>query len=215
RALARPSFNRRSPYVAVKRHFRGPFPDSLVGLHAIPGGYCGISPVEDDLVNVCYLTRAETLKRLGSVRGFNEQGLHANPLLRRYLEPLIPAIDPLVVSQLDFDAKPLVSRHVLMLGDAAGSIHPLCGNGMAMALRAADVVAPLVLSFLDGHLSRNSLERRYALAWQTAFRQRRFVGRWLQPLLESRTWSEGACATAICFPNLTTNLIRRTHGQSF
>lgn len=216
RALARPSFKRRSRYVAVKRHFRGAFPQSLVGLHAIPAGYCGISPVEDDLVNVCYMTSAATLKRLGSVRGFEANGLMTNPLLKSYLQPLTPAFDPpLVISQIDFERKPLISKGVLMLGDAAGSIHPLCGNGMAMALRAAHLAVPLVLSFLGGQLSRESLERHYQAAWHTAFSQRRLVGRWLQPLLESRALSEGACATANRFPRVTSSLIRRTHGQPF
>ncbi len=216
RTLGRPSFRRRSPYVAIKRHFRGPFPQNLVGLHSIPGGYCGISPVENDLVNVCYMTQARVLKAMGSVRGFDSRGLGSNPLLSRYLDKLHSAFEPaMVISQLDFAAKPLVSNHVLMLGDAAGSIHPLCGNGMAMGFRAANLLAPLALAFLDGKLSRHALEQRYQAAWKRAFTQRRLVGRLLQPLLESRAWSEGACATAARFPVFTTQLVRRTHGQPF
>ncbi|WP_317129550.1 NAD(P)/FAD-dependent oxidoreductase [Flavobacterium zepuense] len=38
-----------------------------------------------------------------------------------------------------------------MIGDTAGLIHPLCGNGMAMALHSAKIAAELVLSIIPGN----------------------------------------------------------------
>jgi flavin-dependent dehydrogenase len=36
-----------------------------------------------------------------------------------------------------------------MIGDTAGLIHPLCGNGMAMAIHSAKIVSKLIGTFND------------------------------------------------------------------
>jgi hypothetical protein len=40
---------------------------------------------------------------------------------------------PYTISQISFEKKTRIEKHMLMLGDAAGMITPLCGNGMSMA----------------------------------------------------------------------------------
>lgn len=49
-----------------------------------------------------------------------------------------------------------------MIGDTAGLIHPLCGNGMAMAIHSAKIVSELVHKYSTGEIkSRNKLEEKY------------------------------------------------------
>ncbi len=214
--LKRPHAKRRSPYVGVKRHFRGPFPQDLVGLHTVPGGYCGISAVENDLVNVCYLTHTIALHDNGGIAHFEERGLRANPLLGRYLDQLSPAFErPLVISQVDFARKKTAQDHVLMLGDAAGLIHPLAGNGMAMALRSAALLAPFAAQFLRGDLTRRQLESRHTQIWHREFGTRRYVSWGLQSVFESATLSEAMCGAANAIPALARLVIRSTHGSTF
>lgn len=214
--LQRPHAGRRSKYVAVKRHYRGKFPANLVGLHFIPGGYCGISCVEDDLVNVCYLTDAATVKRAGGLDAFDTAGLGSNPLLAEYLHRLEPASErPLVISQVDFEPKHAVHEHILMLGDAAGLIHPLVGNGMAMALRSAALVVPRALAFLQGSLTQRKLETIHLRHLATQFGPRRQLSRGLHRLFESSPLGEAVCATANVLPGLARLVIRSTHGTTF
>ena len=48
-----------------------------------------------------------------------------------------------------------------MCGDTAGMIHPLCGNGMGMAIASARLASELVLKFLNGEIkTRESLEKQ-------------------------------------------------------
>ena len=46
---------------------------------------------------------------------------------------------PLVISQISFSNKTQVEDHLLMIGDAAGMITPLCGNGMSMAMHGSAI----------------------------------------------------------------------------
>ena len=53
--LDRSFISNRSPFVAVKTHMQGDFPDDLVALHNFAGGYCGVSQVENGNLNVCFI----------------------------------------------------------------------------------------------------------------------------------------------------------------
>lgn len=215
-ALGRPHAKVRTPYVAVKRHYRGNFAPNVVGLHTIPGGYCGISAVEGDLVNVCYLTTALALEREGGLRVFDSDGLHRNVHLASHLRNLAPVFDkPLVISQVNFGAKAQTHADVLMLGDAAGLLHPLAGNGMAMALRSAALAVPEVEAFLRGISTHSALITRYASAWQNEVSRRRMVSRFLQRTFESDKLSERLCQLAHTSPRLARWIIENTHGRPF
>jgi flavin-dependent dehydrogenase len=47
-----------------------------------------------------------------------------------------------------------------MIGDTAGLIHPLCGNGMAMAIHSAKIVSKLIGDYFNDEVkSRTELEK--------------------------------------------------------
>ena len=50
--LNRNFIQQKSPWLSVKAHYSGDFPNDLVGLHNFEGGYCGISKVEDNAINI-------------------------------------------------------------------------------------------------------------------------------------------------------------------
>ena len=47
-----------------------------------------------------------------------------------------------------------------MIGDAAGMITPLCGNGMSMALHASKLAAEQIDLFLQDRITRQQMEQR-------------------------------------------------------
>ena len=73
-----------------------------------------------------------------------------------------------------------------MCGDTAGLIHPLCGNGMAMAIHSAKLVSELVIQFFSGKLAgRADLEKQYISQWSAEFKTRLLTGRIVQSVLSS------------------------------
>ena len=139
-------------FTAVKYHVKANLPDDAIELHIFKDGYCGISKVEGEgRYCMCYLTTAASLQQFGGdIKAMEEGVLFKNPILKEYLThfPSLYA-DPLVISQVNFSRKLPVEDHVLMTGDAAGLITPLCGNGMSMALHAAALAIPMVEKFLE------------------------------------------------------------------
>ena len=219
--LARPHLTSRADaarnYVGVKHHLRVPdFPPDLIELHNFAEGYAGMSRVEDGLTCMAYLTTAEALKRAGSLAALEATVLRQNPRLAARLaaaEFLWP--QPLAVSQVTFRRKAPVENHLLLLGDAAGTIAPLAGNGMSMGMRAAHTLAGLLPAYLAGSLSRADLEAAYGRAWDARFRRRIWVGRTIQRFFGQPTLTSAVVRGLRLAPGFADALVRQTHGQPF
>ncbi|WP_375437641.1 NAD(P)/FAD-dependent oxidoreductase [uncultured Hymenobacter sp.] len=209
-------FQLRSPYLGVKHHLRLDYAPDLIALHNFADGYAGISAVEDGRYCFCYLTTRQNLKQQGTIAALEQNVLAVNPLLRTILtdaEFLYP--QPEVINEISFAPKSSVEDHVLLCGDAAGLITPLCGNGMAMALHGAQLASAHLHDFLQGRTTRATLETRYRRDWQTQFGQRLRVGRLVQGLFGKPLLSEAVVGGLRYWPGGVSALMRRTHGQEF
>lgn len=122
---------------------------------------------------------------------------------------------PEVINEISFAPKSCLENHVLMCGDAAGLITPLCGNGMAMAIHGAKIVSEHVQHFLAGRYSRPQLEKAYAQHWHHQFNTRLQVGRRIQDLFGRPILSEVVVALGKRLPGTVNFLIKNTHGKPF
>ncbi len=212
--LERPFFQDRAYYIGVKQYFQMPFPDDLVALHNFEGGYCGVSKVENDWVNVAYLTTKQSLQQYGTIEALQQKALSQNPFLKEIFENGKPLFDkPFVISNVSFQPKNRVCDHILMCGDAAGMISPLCGNGMAMAIHSANIASDLVIDFFEGKISRTAMEGQYELQWNKLFKNRLFWGKHLQRFMGHSIVSEVSVRGLQWFPALLKPIMQQTHGS--
>ncbi|WP_428658343.1 NAD(P)/FAD-dependent oxidoreductase [Runella sp.] len=215
KSLDRDFTHKKSSYVGVKYHIRTQFPQDLIALHNFQDGYCGISAIEEDKYCLCYLTTRNNVRKHGSIANMEQAVLWKNPHLKRlFNESEFLYERPEVINEFSFEPKQLVENHILMVGDAAGLITPLCGNGMAMAIHGGKIAAELTARFLNGSISRRELENRYKKAWKRQFSTRLWIGRNVQRLFGDAWLSEAA----LSFFGLSTPLLRfvikSTHGKT-
>jgi len=132
RKLDRPFLKARSPFVAFKAHYAGVDLPGVIELHAFPGGYCGLSHVEQGQVNACWIAHGDALKAAGGTpEAMIDQSLGQNPALARRFEAMERVSDKFIaVSQITFVPKGAFAGDVCMIGDTAGMIAPMCGDGM-------------------------------------------------------------------------------------
>ena len=205
-----------APWIGVKAHYeyKG-FPENLVAVHSFNGGYGGLSKTESGAVNFCYLANYSSFKKYGDIPVFNETIVAQNPHLNEFLaNGKLLFTKPLAIAQVSFNRKTQVEDHILMCGDAAGLIHPLCGNGMAMAIHSALLASRLVLKFFaDPHFDRSKLERSYTRQWQKTFSRRLWWGRQLQNFMLNDRISELMLRGLARSKWLTNTLISKTHGK--
>jgi flavin-dependent dehydrogenase len=206
----------RSPYMAVKYHLRTGYPPDEVGLDNFPGGYCGIVKIEEDKYNLCYLYKRDPSAKFNSVFELEEKVLYQNPLLKRiFMEAGFIREKPEVISEISFEPKQQIEDHVLMCGDSAGLITPLCGNGMAMAIRAAKMLSELIIrSDIRKHPhNRKLLEESWKQLWSSEFGTRLKWGRVIQSAFGKPAVTGIALHTIHAVPPLERYLISKTHGQ--
>jgi flavin-dependent dehydrogenase len=94
-------------------------------------------------------------------------------------------------------------------------ITPLCGNGMSMAMHASKIAAEHTLKFLEGTISRESMEKNYVTTWNKLFADRLKMGRRLQRLFDSQGLTSLMIGLGRTFPSLIRGLIKKTHGKPF
>jgi flavin-dependent dehydrogenase len=208
---------KRSPYVGIKYHVKAEFPSDLIALHNFPGGYCGVSNIEQGKANICYLARRDGLKRYKNIGQFQEAVLFQNPHLKSlFAESQFLFTAPETINEISFETKSPVENHILMAGDAAGMIAPLCGNGMAMAIHTAKLVSECVTRYCSARVSRREkLEQEYRDAWQQHFAARLWRGRQVQRLF-GQNWASSFAVNLMTYSRpIARQIIRSTHGPEF
>ncbi|AGC78284.1 flavin-dependent dehydrogenase [Nonlabens dokdonensis] len=212
--LERDFIQQKSPWLAVKMHYKHDMDDNLVELHNFEGGYAGVSKVENGHVNLCYLASYDSFKKHKNVTDFNNQVLAKNKSLNVFLKNAQPVWEqPITISQISFEKKEPVENQIVMLGDTAGLIHPLCGNGMAMAIHSAKIAYEELQPFLEGQINRAQALDNYAVTWKKTFQKRLKIGRILQGILLNRTYTKLGLWFLRRFPSLLSTIIKSTHGK--
>lgn len=204
-------------YIGVKYHIKYNVPADRIALHNFSDGYCGISAIEDGKACLCYLTTASNLEKCGNnIHTMEEKILFRNPFLKDIFEKAERVYDkPLVISQINFTQKELINDHVLFLGDAAGLITPLCGNGMSMALHASFILHKCLLKYLQNKITRVQLEEEYISNWNNNFKTRLRAGRIFQKMFGNKFITEIFIGAVKPVPFIVNKLISLTHGENF
>ena len=141
-----------SDLVGFKMHWRLAPAQTLalrewMELFLFPGGYGGLSLVEDGVANLCFVVKRSAWRKLAewnhclrsileAVPGLRWRMANAQPLWARPL-----AISPIPYGYLRKDASPL-----WCVGDQAAVIPSFTGDGMSISLHSANLAAQIFLS---------------------------------------------------------------------
>ncbi|MBK8568160.1 MAG: oxidoreductase [Saprospiraceae bacterium] len=204
-------------YIGVKYHIQTDLVANRIELHNLKDGYCGILKVDNERYCLCYLTKASNLQQSGNdIKAMEHAILCENPFLKKYLTQSTFLFEkPLAISNIYFYPKGTSINGMLMVGDAAGAITPVCGNGMSMAMRASKLLAELLLVYFEGKCTQEALKTQYSRAWASSFNRRIQAGQYIQHLLGKKTSTHLALKTLHYFPAITQKLIGLTHGKAF
>lgn len=204
-------------FIAVKYHIKNNLPEDTIALHNFKNGYCGVSKIENGKSCLCYLTTANNLtEHHNSIKEMEKKVLFKNPFLKKiFAESGFIFKEPVTISQINFNKKSQVENHVLMVGDSAGMITPLCGNGMSMAFHSSKIAFEQIDSFLNGRINREKMESEYARKWQKEFYWRVKAGRLIQKLFGKEKLTNLMIVLLKPFPFIVNQLVKSTHGKEF
>jgi flavin-dependent dehydrogenase len=218
--LKREFFYKRSPFLAVKFHIRADFPQDVIQLNNYKDGYCGVSKIEADRYCMCYLAHRDDLRKYGNLHELEQNVILKNPYLKKTFDMAEFLLDkPEVINEISFEKKLPVENHILMSGDTAGMIAPLCGNGMTMAIHSAKILSGVIVKHYHAdkfnNQIRDTIEQEYTAHWESKFARRLWVGRQLQKVFGANNITTLSLKTLNAIPPLANYLISKTHGQPF
>lgn len=204
-------------FFGLKAHFAGAqIGAGVVEMHLFRGGYCGLVRVEGDAVNAALLVDYRILQKRAPDE-FWAHLLAQNPLFAARFRGARRLIPWETTANVAFERfRPVgdgnsLPHGVLCAGDAAGYIHPLTGDGMAMALRAGELAAAVARA---GQLNPREAARLYQAAWQREFASRLQLAARLHPLALRPELARPLVPVLRCFPSIARAMVRGTRGHS-
>lgn len=125
-----------------------------IELALLPGGYGGLSLVEDNVANLCFVLHHQILCSLGRDWPALVSFLSRNPHLHTRLdgsEPLL--VRPLAISPIPYGLlrRDAIADGLFALGDQAAVIPSFTGDGVAIALHTGRMAARMLLA---GHTAQ-------------------------------------------------------------
>jgi flavin-dependent dehydrogenase len=139
-------------------------------MHIRDGAYIGVAPVPGGLTNACVVVSDPTPHALADPSALLLTTLRGDRILADRFHAARMEAPPVVIGPLAVDATGACLAGLLTVGDAAGFIDPMTGDGLRFAFRGAELAANVVVE--SGGIS---LANAQALATQ---RQREFRGKW-------------------------------------
>jgi menaquinone-9 beta-reductase len=193
--------DRRHRNFGFKRHYFAARQPDAIELYSFRRGYLGVNAIEGGLTNICGLVHASRLAgHKGRWDAFVTAIRGEEPQLETLYARHEPAQDGFLSSEpVIFRARSAVEGGIFMIGDASGVLDPLTGNGMAMAVQSALVVAPMLIRALESPGERASIEREYRRRHRAMFAPR-------------IAWSRRVAAL-LSRPRLLDALMKRIHSR--
>lgn len=164
--------------LGMKRHFVTEEPSfreapGSVELHLLPGGYGGTCRVEAGVSNFCALLPERVLRRHGgSLDRVADEYFVKNPLLAARLSRSAPLGPWKTVAGVRIEMSRPHLPGVLYAGDCQGTVDPLAGQGMTMALLCGEVLVPFIKRGVSNGCVDSTIQREYETAWRKRFKRR-------------------------------------------
>jgi len=206
------SGQKQADHIGVKSHYGGIEMEPVVELYFFDGGYVGLSPVEGGVVNVAALLKRAAF---GSSPKKVSEWIDAACARNSKLQQRLASGSPLpgtqaAVAPVDLKRNALAWDILPQVGDATVMIPPLCGDGMSMALRSAQLCAPIADRYLKGEISLSAWQHEYSRSLHQEFKGPLRWGKIVHTLLDLPVISPRLLQIASRTPGLAYKLVQAT-----
>lgn len=198
-------------HLTLSKDLMAPY-QGVIDLHLYPGGYGGISQVENGQMNFCCIIGRKKFKEIGSWRELLKYQAEQSPRLRHIFENCHWLWDkPLTIANIPYgfrSLKPLPG--VFVLGDQYAVISSLTGDGMSIAFLSA-------LRAVKNFCSEKDIDRAVEKYHREMEKNLRFplkIGYYLHKMFCSRYLSRVGIKMIRPFPQVVEKLVEKTRSSN-
>lgn len=191
------------PYMGLKAHFAELDLSNQLEMFAFPGAYVGISPIEEGKFNVACLVKQEVYALWKNHTAFLNHLMQQNSHFKAILSKGKPLFNEwMQVSIPEFGIKNNPDwPETYYIGDAAGTIPPITGNGLSMAMQGGIMAAE--------HTQRSDFVG-FKKAWRNRYVLPIYSGKLLHQIALSKALSKSFIKLAKFSPNMLTKVYQWT-----
>jgi flavin-dependent dehydrogenase len=216
--LNRSFVNRKSRLNGVKFHiskkYLKDFPDNEIRIYASEGIYCGINSISLEEATLCFLEDRNVFS--GSAKNHLIDLMKINNRFRNIFTSDFPDIlndlQAYGTGNIYFGKRELVKDGIFMVGDAAGVIAPLAGDGIGMALETAEFLSQILADGIRKNRNSETVERQYIREWNEYFKMRLLSAGIIQKLVLDSTLIKPGIGILKLYPSILAKMVKMTRG---
>lgn len=194
---------------AVGAYFDGVRGLGPVGeMHVRTGHYIGVAPGADGRANACLVRTPAPGEAWSRPADLLREALAADEDLASRFRHARMVTRPIVLGPLAVETPVPGSPGLLLLGDAAGFVDPMTGDGIHLALQSAEIAADVAVEVLAGRLDPSVAHVPYARALHRRLAAKRRVNRALRSLVGAPGAVRTAALGARLWPGAFRSIIR-------
>jgi flavin-dependent dehydrogenase len=216
--LNRSFVNRKSRLNGIKFHvgkkYLKNFPGNEIHIYASEGIYCGINSISTYEAPLCFLEDRNNYS--------DSAKNHLIDLMKtnNKFADIFTSDFPITINDLQvygtgniyFGKRELVKDGIFMVGDAAGVIAPLAGDGIGMALETADLLSKILIDGIRKNKNAETVEKQYIREWNDHFNLRLLSAGFMQKLVLTSTLKKTGIGILKLFPSLLPKMVKVTRG---
>jgi flavin-dependent dehydrogenase len=211
--LSRNFYGYKSKLNAVKLHigtkYFNDFNSQEIQLYTGRGIYCGLNAVDEDTITLCFLEdRSISNTSPGqSLQNLCSQNKKFRSLFDRDFFNTPFNFITYGTGNIYFGKKEITNGGIFFIGDAAGVIAPLAGDGIGMAVQSAGLISEI--------LCKNNLDiiksaAAYRKEWKKLFQRRIYTAGIIQKIILNHSFQSTGINLLSLFPAVLQRLIKYT-----
>ena len=174
--------------VGFKAYFEGcELDDHTIGLYGCRGIYGGLQRTGDAAgarrYNLAFVARRSVMEHLGGADALLSRLRQSNHALDRALAKARRIDRWYAWGPLQPGMRRLFDDGKFYVGNAAGEVQPLVGEGLTLAIRSGALAADTICLGLRGGMSAAEIAARYEVLWREDFSGRHYWGNWFATMM--------------------------------
>jgi len=215
-SLKRNFINQKSKLNGIKFHLNKnqlrEFPADEIPIYAADNIYCGVNAVDNNKVTLGFLEdrnreQPPPRKQLIELRKKNKA---FKKLFNENDENLFDNLPIYGTGNIYFGRRNLVEDGIFFIGDAAGVIAPLSGDGIGIAMESGKLIADLFQKKRRENLSKKEIEFLFIKEWNKLFSNRMKIAKTIQWFILKKYSRNGGFMLVNSFASLLQYLIKTT-----
>ncbi len=176
--------------------------------------YCGVNQVSEEETTLCFLEKrnGEDLSPRERLEKLLSQNEMFGNLFKSEFKNMIYRLPVYGTGNIYFGKRNVVENGVFMIGDAAGIIAPLSGDGIGMAIQSAKLLSSIIIDYKAGKINLKTLSEIYEREWNRLFSKRIKTALSVQKIFLNKFYEPVGLYIAKTFPFVMHQIIRSTRG---